>query len=538
MEMKVEDLDLRNLITFNPKGGVIQFMGHRVLLRDAVAMGLLRRELIKSLGVSAARRILTRLGYAHGWLAADYLGSNYPDMLKDRRFGPAFHMLQGEVNVRDFKVNIDDYPGHVTCIWDDSYEAEQHILQFGVTDEPVCWTLTGYASGYSSRVEGRETYYIEHKCVGKGDAFCYIEGRPREDWGGAVDDHLLFFQEETMDGILKDVTTKLRQAERRLWQLKKFLESDIYPQGIIACSAAMRHVLNLAKRAAKVDSSVVVTGESGVGKELVARYIHDESARAGRSFVAVNCSAVTETLLESEFFGHIKGAFTGADRDRVGFFESANGGTIFLDEIGEMSLEMQTKLLRALQEKTIRRVGESKSRTVDFRVIAATNRNLGEEIEAVRFRKDLYYRLCVIELEVPPLRDRTEDILPLARFFLDKTTERMGRSINGFSPVAVEHLLFYDWPGNVRELHNVVERAVALCSGSIIQLEDLPHALWKGTPKPNSHEGILSLAEIERKYILAALELTKGDKRLAAEKLNIGLTSLYRKLKEYGSLTP
>ena len=168
--------------------------------------------------------------------------------------------------------------------------------------------------------------------------------------------------------------------------------------------------------------------------------------------------------MESEFFGHIKGAFTGADRDRVGLFETANGGTIFLDEIGEMPSGMQAKLLRALQEKKIRRVGESKSRPVDFRVIAATNRNLGKEIEAGRFRQDLYYRLCVIELEVPPLRDRTEDILPLARFFLDKTTERMGRSMDGFSPGAVEHLLLYDWPGNVRELQNVIERAVALCS--------------------------------------------------------------------------
>ncbi len=536
--MKVEDLDLRSLLSFNPKGGVIQFMGHRVLLRDAVAMGLLRRELINSLGISAARNILTRLGYAHGWLAADYLGSNYPDMLKDRRFGPAFHMLQGEVNVRDFKVNIDDYPGHVTCIWDDSYEAEQHILQFGVTDEPVCWTLTGYASGYSSRVEGRETYYIEHKCVGKGDSFCFIEGRPKEHWGGAVDDQLLFFLEGTIEGVLKDVTTKLRHSERRLWQLKKFLESDIYPPGIITSSQAMRQVLDVAKRVARVDSSVVITGESGVGKELVARYIHNESSRAGRSFVAVNCSAVAETLLDSEFFGHIKGAFTGADRDRVGLFETAHGGTIFLDEIGEMPLDMQAKLLRVLQEKQIRRVGESKSRPVDFRVIAATNRNLGDEIEAGRFRQDLYYRLCVIELEVPPLRDRTDDILPLARFFLDKTTERIGRSINGFSPVVVEHLLLYGWPGNARELQNVIERAVALCTGSLIQVEDLPHGLRKGIPKPNSHEGILSLAEIERKYILAALELTKGDKRLAAAKLNIGLTSLYRKLKEYEGFAP
>jgi two-component system response regulator HydG len=537
--MKVEDLDLRNLVAFNPKGGLIQFMGHRVLLVDAVAMGLLRRELINSLGVSGARNILTRLGYAHGWLAADYLGSEHPDLLNDFRFGPALHLLQGLVTAsRDFKTNVSGRPHHVTCIWEGSFEAEQHILQFGVGDEPVCWTLTGWVSGYSSRVAGRETYCIEHKCVGKGDAFCSIENRPKEDWGGAIDDQLSFFQEENIGGVLKDITTKLRKAERRLWQLQKLFDSEIYPPGIIASSPIMRHLLNLARRAARVDSSVVVTGESGVGKELIAQYIHDESARAGRPFIAVNCGAVAETLLESEFFGHIKGAFTGADRDRVGLFEAANGGTIFLDEIGEMPLNMQVKLLRALQEKKIRRVGESKSRFVDFRVIASTNRNLNEEVEAGRFRRDLYYRLCVIGLEVPPLRERAEDILPFARFFLNRITERTGSSIKGFSPGAVEHLLLYNWPGNARELKNVIERAVALCSESTINVEDLPPALRKGVPKPKGHDDIHPLEEIERKYILAALDLTKGDKRLAAEKLNIGLRSLYRKLKEYEGSAP
>ena len=396
--MKVEDLDLRNLLSFNPKGGVIQFMGHRVLLFDAIATGLLRKELINNLGLSAARNILTRLGYAHGWLAADYLGSEYPELLKDFRFGPALHSLQGLVNAKDFKQHEDGRPNHVTCIWEDSFEAEQHILQIGTGDEPVCWTLTGYVSGYSSRVAGRETYCIEHKCVGKGDAFCSMESRLREDWGGTIDDQLPFFKEETIGGVLKDVATKLRHSERRLYQLKKFLESDIYPPGIITGSQAMRYVLNLAKRAAQVDSSVVVTGESGVGKELVARYIHNESARANRPFVAVNCGGVAETLMESEFFGHIKGAFTGADRDRIGLFEAANGGTLFLDEIGEMPSDMQARLLRALQERKIRRVGESMSRSVDFRIIAATNRKLDREVEAGRFRQDLYYRLCVIEV--------------------------------------------------------------------------------------------------------------------------------------------
>jgi two-component system, NtrC family, response regulator HydG len=278
---------------------------------------------------------------------------------------------------------------------------------------------------------------------------------------------------------------------------------------------------------------VVVTGESGSGKELIARLIHEESLRAGRPFIAVNCSAVPEALLESEFFGHVKGAFTGADRDRVGLIEAASGGTIFLDEITEMPLGMQAKLLRALQERKIRRVGESLSRSIDFRIIAASNRDLDEEIKAQRFRKDLYYRLCVIEIGVPPLRERTDDILPLARFCLDRLNEKMGRSVEGFSSAAIEHLLLYSWPGNARELHNIIERAVALCTGSQIGLKDLPLALWRQT-STREKDDISSIEDIERRHILTALELTKGDKKLAAKKLKIGLTSLYRKLKKYG----
>jgi two-component system, NtrC family, response regulator HydG len=533
MYLKVDDLDLGALLSYEPKGGVIQFMGHRILLIDAVAVGLLRTELINKLGISAARNILTRLGYTHGWLAAEYLSAEHPELLNDFRFGPALHTLLGFGTARDFKSNIDGQKHRVTCICENSYEAEQHLLQFGQSEESVCWTFTGWVSGYSSRVAGRQTYCIEHKCVAKGDAYCFIESRLEEDWGELIDQHLPFFHEKTIGGVLKSVTAKLRKAERRLWQLQKLFESDIFSPGIIARSEAMRHALDLAKRAAKVDTSVVVTGESGTGKELIARLIHEESLRVGRPFIAVNCSAVPEALLESEFFGHVKGAFTGADRDRVGLIEAANGGTIFLDEITEMPLGMQAKLLRALQERKIRRVGESISRSIDFRIIAASNRDLDEEIKAQRFRKDLYYRLCVIEIGVPPLRERTDDILPLARFCLDRLNERMGRSVEGFSPAAIEHLLLYSWPGNARELHNIIERAVALCTGSQIGLKDLPLALWRQTSN-REKDDISSIEDIERRHILTALELTKGDKKLAAKKLKIGLTSLYRKLKKYG----
>jgi DNA-binding NtrC family response regulator len=295
----------------------------------------------------------------------------------------------------------------------------------------------------------------------------------------------------------------------------------------------MQRVLDLARRVAKVDSTVLVTGESGVGKERIARFIHDESTRVSGAFVAINCGAVPETLLESELFGHAKGAFTGASQDRPGLFEAANGGTLFLDEIGEVPPPMQVKLLRALQEREVRRVGENKNRKVNVRVIAATNRDLVAEVNAARFRQDLYYRLRVVELRVPPLRERREDILPLARQFLTEVGARIGRKTTGFTPRAANQLVRYGWPGNVRELENAVERAVVLAKGSRLDLEDLPEEVVLALPSSYASGDVRPLEEVERNYILAVLEANDGDKSRTAEQLQIGTATLYRKLKQY-----
>jgi transcriptional regulator with PAS, ATPase and Fis domain len=251
--------------------------------------------------------------------------------------------------------------------------------------------------------------------------------------------------------------------------------------------------------------------------------------------VAVNCGAVTETLLESELFGHARGSFTGADRERAGLFEAANGGTLFLDEIGEISPGMQVKLLRVLQEREVRRVGENRPRSVDVRVVAATNRNLADEVAAQRLRQDLYYRLRVIELRVPPLRDRPDDVLPLARVFLADTARRMGRKVTGFSPRAADQLLRYEWPGNVRELQNSVEHAVALCQGNRVEVDDLPEELRAAMPRPRSSGSTRPLEDVEREYILAAVESVGGNRTRAAADLGIGLATLKRKLKQYGA---
>jgi transcriptional regulator with PAS, ATPase and Fis domain len=299
----------------------------------------------------------------------------------------------------------------------------------------------------------------------------------------------------------------------------------------------MRQLVDLARRVAKVDSTVLITGESGSGKERIARLVHEESTRAAGPFIAVNCGAITETLLESELFGHARGAFTGATSDRPGLFEAANSGTLLLDEVGEVSPGMQVKLLRALQEREIRRVGENKNRRIDVRVVAATNRDLAQGVAGGAFRQDLYYRLKVVELHVPPLRERADDVLPLARVLLADAALRMKRKITGLAPGAADQLLRYEWPGNVRELENAMERAVALARGNRVELEDLPEEIRQAFPRPVAAAGkIRPLDDVEKDYILAALKLNGGNQTRTAEQLRIGSATLYRKLKSYGSI--
>jgi two-component system response regulator HydG len=540
--MRANDLDLRELLCFEPGGGVMRFGGERVLLFDAVALGILRRELIESLGATAARGILTRFGYAHGRRTAETLRTAFAwDSEEEWRVaGGRLHMLQGHVVIErpSPAASIGPAP-FVESIWHESYEATEHLLHLGPADEPVCWTLAGFASGYLSFANGREIYCVEDRCRAKGDPACHLVGRLKEDWGPSIEPHLAFYGKAQLDSALDGVTAALRAAERRLRarreELSRFAPGAEERKGLVVSSEAMRRALDLAQRVAKVESTALITGESGVGKERIARLIHDESPRASRPFVGVNCAAVAETLLESELFGHARGAFTGADRERPGLFEAANGGTLFLDEVGEISAGMQVKLLRALQEREIRRVGENRSRPVDVRVVAATNRNLADEVAGGRFRKDLYYRLRVIELRIPPLRDRPDDILPLARVFLAETTRRMGRKLTGFTPRAADQLLRYEWPGNVREVQNAIERAVALATGSRVDVEDLPEELRAAMPRPRPTGRTRPLEEVEREYILAAVEAAGGNRTHAAADLGIGLATLKRKLQRYGA---
>jgi two-component system, NtrC family, response regulator HydG len=295
----------------------------------------------------------------------------------------------------------------------------------------------------------------------------------------------------------------------------------------------MRELVDIARRVALVDVAVLILGESGVGKERLARFIHDASARAGGPFVAVNCGALPDALFESELFGHTRGAFTGALQDRAGMFEAANGGTLLLDEVGELPLLMQVKLLRALQEHQIRRVGDTRHRAFDARVIAATNRNLALDLKEGRFRLDLYYRLNVVELAIPPLRDRPEDLRELATVILARVASRLQRPIADYSPDALRHILRYAWPGNVRQLENAIEHACALATGSTIEATDLPPEIRNHHSLAADPVGVRPLREVEREYILAALERNAGNRTLTAQQLGIGLATLYRKLRHY-----
>jgi DNA-binding NtrC family response regulator len=540
--MRVEDLHHKELLELDPDGGVIRFAGQRALLVDAVAMGLLRQYLVENFGLTAARAVLTQFGFAHGWRMAEAMKREFKWANNEewRRAGPHIYTLEGLFRAQPGTADTLTKKGAMLLA---SYEAEQHLLHFGRSDSAVCWTICGLMSGYVSHTAGKEIYVLEDRCLGQGHAACHLLGRTREEWGEERAEELAFFDagrlKECLDVSLSRVTETLKTAEKKLLAHRQALVRVAHdvdePLGVIAKSQKMQHVVDLARRVAKVDATVLITGESGVGKERIARLVHDESTRAAGPFVAVNCGAITETLLESELFGHTRGAFTGAASDRPGLFEAANRGTLLLDEIGEVSAGMQVKLLRVLQEREIRRVGENKSRPVDVRVLAATNRDLAHGVAENTFRQDLYYRLKVVELHVPPLRDRRDDILPLARLLLAEAAVRMDRKVSGLAPSSADQLLRYDWPGNVRELENAMERAVALARGSRVSLEDLPEELRQVFPKPVVNGGAVQpLSKVEEEYILAVLELNGGNQTRTAKQLGIGSATLYRKLKKYG----
>ena len=323
------------------------------------------------------------------------------------------------------------------------------------------------------------------------------------------------------------------QLIKKVKQLEKRISDKYSFETIIGKSKGLEQVIDLARKVPKTDSTALLTGETGTGKEVFAQAIHENSNRAGKSFVALNCSTFSKEILESELFGHKQGAFTGAIKDKKGFIDEANGGTLFLDEIGEMPIELQAKLLRVLETSEYIQIGDTTPRKSNFRLIAATNRNLKTESEAHRFRSDLYFRLNIFEITIPPLRERIKDIAPLTNYFVKQFSEKVNKKIASIDDDFLHKMETYHWPGNVRELKNVVERSVILADIEILTLDVLPYEMQHQSDTTNKTLSAFSMQSIEKLHIQKVLNYTKGNKAETARLLEIGVATLYRKLDEY-----
>jgi DNA-binding NtrC family response regulator len=463
--------DLRSRVHFCPQTGQIWLHEHRMLLVHAEAQGLLRKELIDSLGIDRARGLLTRMGYASGLRDAELARTRSQDCSDEEAFmtGPRLHTLEGIVQVTPVRLELDRMSGRFygEFLWENSWEGQWHRHHYGQHSEPVCWTQIGYACGYASAFMGRPILFKETECAGMGHGNCRIVGKPVPEWEDAAE-QLRYFAPDSIADQLIDLQTQVVQLRSTIGEKEKL------PADMIGVSPGFKRAFDLLRQGANSQITVLLLGETGVGKELFARALHAMGSRREQPFVAVNCAAIPAELVEAELFGVERGAYTGAQAARAGRFERADGGTLFLDEIGDLPLPAQSKLLRVLQDGEIERVGDHRARRVDVRIVAATNGDLRRLVKEGRFRSDLYYRLNPFEVQIPPLRERKEDISFLAKRFLEKHCAVHGKKLRGFTDKAKRALLTYRWPGNIRELQNMVERGVILApSGTRIEVEHL-----------------------------------------------------------------
>ena len=482
------DADLRRLVHFSAGDGRIWLAGQRMLLVHAAALGALRRELMQTIGRSQTRRLLMRAGYAAGERDAALARQvrSGAELFAMFAVGPQLHMLEGAVQVTPERFEADLDRGHYLGVyrWDHSWEVETHVRDFGAQDEPVCWMLLGYASGYTSAFFGQPILYKEVECMACGAPHCRIEGRPLAAWPDA--------DAMAADYAADSLLVRLEDLQQQVDTLRSTLDAADEMGPLVGASRAFTGALELLRKAAATQVTVLLTGETGVGKERFARALHALSARADKPFVAVNCAALPGELIESELFGTEKGAYTGAAAARPGRFERADGGTLMLDELGELPLPAQAKLLRVLQTGEVERLGATGARKVDVRVVAATNVDLEAAAAAGRFRRDLMYRLNVYPIRIPPLRERVDDIEPLAAHLLQRFAARHGKRVAGFSDRALDAMRHYPWPGNVRELENLIERGVILANaGQPIDVEQLFPTLRPAAPVVVNADGQL-----------------------------------------------
>ncbi|TAK46615.1 MAG: sigma-54-dependent Fis family transcriptional regulator [Xanthobacteraceae bacterium] len=543
--------DLRARVHFEAESGQIWLHERRMLLVHAEAQALLRKELIDSLGMPRAQGLFSRMGYQAGARDAEMVRVRAESASDEEAFmtGPQLHTLEGVVKVTPIKLEMDRAAGRFygEFLWENSWEGQWHKRFYGIHDEPVCWSQIGYACGYTTAFMGRPVLYKEVECVGMGHANCRIIGKPVEEWDdGAEYDR--FFDRESIADQLIDLQTQVVQLRSSI------NEKDRLPAEMTGNSPGFLAAYELLQRAANSQITVLLLGETGVGKELFARALHDRSARSKEPFVAVNCAAIPLELVESELFGVEKGAYTGALASRPGRFERANGGTLFLDEIGDLPLAAQAKLLRVLQEGEIERLGDGKTQKVNVRLVAATNVDLKELVRERKFRTDLYYRLNAYQIDIPPLRERKEDISLLAKNFLAKYAAMYGKKLRGFSDKAKRSLLAYSWPGNIRELQNSVERGVILAANnSHVEVNHLFSSCGDDEPRKFNFDvngdlsmcrnesavhlcdavfnGIMTLDQVEDMLLDAAVDKARGNLSSAARMLGLTRPTLAYRLK-------
>ncbi len=538
--MRAEDLERLELISIDTLTGFPFFGPSRVMMFGISSLAKLQKDLIHSIGWEKTRSIFLRYGYETGLAWATALAELY-DFDTPEEWLKACSVVQGMAGLADGKITeiaLDKEKKYIifTGTWQNSFEAHVWETNFGVSPHPVCSVMLGMMTGYASTVLGSEVFVKELTCQAQGNECCSFEGRSVAEWGMAPADSQLYFSVSSLDKELSNLKSALKKARKdivhqnaELTLLKNQTRRATGSEEIISRSKSMDKVLLLAEKVAPTSSSVIIEGESGTGKEIIARYIHRHSGRENAPFMAINCAALPPSLLESELFGHRKGAFTGADRDKKGLFEEAGEGTLFLDEVGEIPFDIQAKILRALQEKEIRPVGDSKNIPVKARIISATNKDLKAMVREKLFREDLYYRLAVFPVLITPLRERKEDILILARHFLSRLKEFHP----GFSPEAVRKMERYSWPGNVRELENWVEYGVIMAGNELIGSEHLPQSVDQDNLSiiENIGKDCPSLEEMERRYTKMIMLRTNGNKSETARILGTSVSTLWRRLK-------
>ena len=534
--------ELRTRLRFQPDSGQIWLDQQRMIMVHAGAMGELRRELIDTLGRERARGVLTRMGYSSGLRDARFARRLFPNASDSEVFGigPQLHNLEGIVKVRPVRFDMDVAQGicEGEFIWENSFEAEVHRGLYGIDTDSACWMQIGYASGYTTELFGQPVLFREVECTGKGDGHCRIVGKPAAAWTDAERD-LKYLQPESL-------ADRLLELQVQVEQLRQTVREHSADEELVGSSESFRAACDMLAKVAGSTVTVMLLGETGVGKEMFAQRIHQTSTRANGHFVAVNCAAIPEELIESELFGVEKGAFTGASRSRPGRFERAHGGTLFLDEVSELSPAAQAKLLRVLQEGEIERIGDTATRKVDVRVVVATNIELESAVEAGAFRADLFYRLNPYPVRIPPLRERLADIPLLVRHFVQRYSVQHGKRIPGVTEEALSALLSYAWPGNIRELKNIVERGVILTgAGELIGADSLiPGARSAGAQASGQeaqgldnllelavHQGA-SLPSIEQRLLELAVARARGNLSAAARSLGLTRPQLAYRLKK------